>query len=706
MKDKHRETFKEEASELLAELEDSLLELERSPGDQELMGRVFRALHTIKGSGAMFGFDEIAAFTHEVETVFDLVRNGKVGVTKGLVDLSLAARDEIKALLHGNEPGFSERRQEIIAAIQELMPAPPEGGVEDRPAAPDFPDPDVLPSQELPVTYRICFRPAAEIFLRGTNPLTLFKELRELGECNVIAHAETIPSLAAINPEYCYTAWDIFLTTSRGLDAIQDVFIFVADESDLTIEVIDDGLKPEEDSNYKRLGEILVARGELNPEALDEVLNRRTLIGEALVKANLVNRDQVQSALVEQQHIRGVHKKRHEAQATGSIRVPSAKLDKLVDLVGELVTVQARLSQTADVLEDPQLLSIAEEVETLTGDLRDNVLNIRMLPIGTIFTKFQRLVRDLSAELGREVELSTSGAETELDKTVLDKLNDPLVHLIRNSIDHGIESPEVRVKSGKPGKGKLCLTAGHSGTQVVIRVEDDGVGLDREAIRAKAVGLGWLAPDAEIPDKELFAFIMAPGFSTAREITSVSGRGVGMDVVKKAIEALRGSIEINSRAGQGTAITIKLPLTLAIIEGLLVTIEDEFFVLPLAAVTECVELTREDVAKAHGHNIANVRGEIVPYIHLRERFQINGVPPAIEQIVITEMDHNRVGFIVDNVIGEQQTVIKSLGRIYQGVEGISGATILGDGTVALILDVPQLMHREILEPRAARLQGN
>jgi two-component system chemotaxis sensor kinase CheA len=272
-----------------------------------------------------------------------------------------------------------------------------------------------------------------------------------------------------------------------------------------------------------------------------------------------------------------------------------------------------------------------------------------------------------------------------------------LVHLLRNSVDHGMEPPEVRVQAGKPGKGKIVLAAAHSGAQVIIQVQDDGGGLDREAIRAKAVALGWLAAETEISDKELFAFIMSPGFSTAREITSVSGRGVGMDVVKKAIEALQGSIEINSQKGVGTTITIKLPLTLAIIEGLLVTIDHDHFVVPLSVVTECVELTREDVAGAHGHKIARVRDEIVPYIHLRERFEIQGQPPAIEQIVITEMNGNRVGLVVDQVIGEQQTVIKSLGRVYRGVAGISGATLLGDGTVALILDAPQLVQGQAVE---------
>ncbi|MBI4642438.1 MAG: chemotaxis protein CheA [Deltaproteobacteria bacterium] len=674
MKDKNREVFKEEAYELLAELEESLLALEQYPEDEELVGRVFRAMHTIKGSGAMFGFEDIASFTHEVETVFDLVRDGKVLVNKDLVDLSLAARDEIRAMLDGGEPEDVNKKQEIIAAFRGLIPG---ANVEATPVPPPAQAPEELSGEGVPVTYRIRFRPPADIFLTGTNPLHLLNELRQLGEFSVVAQTEAIPFLSDINPEHCYTSWDIFLTTSRGFDAIADVFIFVADDSELDIQVIDGGLEGAGD--YKKLGEILVERGDLDQNSLNRLLAPRQLIGEALIDTGLVSGDEVASALVEQRHVRATQKKRQETEGSASIRVPAAKLDKLVDLVGELVTVQARLSKTATDFNDPQLTSIAEEVERLTGELRDNALNIRMLPIGTIFSKFQRLVRDL-------------GAETELDKTVLERLNDPLVHLLRNSIDHGIEPPEVRLQAGKPGRGKIGLTAIHAGAQVIIQVKDDGGGLDKEAIRAKAVHMGWLAAEAEISDKELFNFIMSPGFSTTKEITSVSGRGVGMDVVKKAIETLRGTIEIDSQKGVGTVITIKLPLTLAIIEGLLVTIDHDYFVVPLSVVTECVELTREDVARAHGHKIAKVRDEIVPYVHLRERFEIEGQPPAIEQIVITEMNGSKVGLVVDQVIGEQQTVIKTLGRAYRSVEGISGATLLGDGTVALILDASQLVH--------------
>ncbi len=376
-----------------------------------------------------------------------------------------------------------------------------------------------------------------------------------------------------------------------------------------------------------------------------------------------------------------------------SLRVKSDRLDKLVNLVGEMVTVQARLSQFANGRVDAELMSVAEEVERLTWDLRDQVLTIRMLPIGGTFTKFRRLVRDLGAELGKDVILVSEGGETELDKTVIDQLNDPLVHLVRNSIGHGIESPAVRKAIGKSAKGRITLSAKHSGANVVLTVADDGAGLDVERIRAKAIEKGMISDHAELTEREVHALIFEPGFSTATEVSNVSGRGVGMDVVRQAIDALRGSIEVISEAGKGTTFSVKLPLTLAIIDGLLIDIAADHYVLPLSSVEECIELTRDESEQTHGRNLVKIRGEIVPYVRLRDEFRINGQRPDIEQIVIANLGGFRVGFVVDHVVGEHQTVIKNLGRMYQDVDGISGATILGDGRVALILDLPQLAGR-------------
>jgi len=363
-----------------------------------------------------------------------------------------------------------------------------------------------------------------------------------------------------------------------------------------------------------------------------------------------------------------------------------------VDLVGEMVTAQARLNQKASELNNSDLTLITEEIERLVAGLRDNTMSLRMLQIGVTFSSFKRLVRDLSAELGKEIILTTDGGETELDKTVIERLNDPLVHIIRNSIDHGIENPEVRKQAGKPAQGTINLSARHTGAHVAIQISDDGAGLDTQVIRAKALEKGLITLDENLTEKEIFQLIFAPGFSTAKSVTDVSGRGVVMDVVKINVESLHGTIEIESRKGKGTTITLKLPLTLAIIDGLMVNIGDDYFILPLSSVEECVELDKKKADKIKGRNILNVRGEVVPYIRLRDQFEIESEKPELEHMVITEVSGERIGFVVDNVIGGHQTVIKSLGPAFKDIQDVSGATILGDGTVALILDVNKLAH--------------
>ncbi len=688
--DAQREAFKEEAYELLSELESSLMELEENPEDIELIGQVFRAMHTIKGSGSMFGFMEIADFTHNVETVFDQVREGNIQVTRELVNLTLSARDHIKDLLNSSEGGEEvdqEKAESIISSLQLLLPegddAEEETSIEKAQEQPK--------KFETTATYRIRFRPAPEIFMTGTNPIHLLNELRDLGECIVTAHTNKIPLLDEINPEFCYIFWDIILSTNQGVNAIKDVFIFVEDDCDIKIQLIDGDGFDYESKTHSKLGEILVNRGDVEEETLTKVLGDQTRLGDLLVKEKIVSKASVESAIVEQNKIKEKVAVRKEKVIASSIRVPAEKLDQLVDLVGELVTVQARLTQKSETMNDPDLALISEDVEMLTAGLRDNAMSIRMLQIGTTFSNFKRLVRDLSNELGKNIELTTSGGETELDKTVIEKLKDPLVHIIRNSIDHGIESPEVREKEGKPETGKIHLTAEHSGANVLINISDDGKGLDPEVLKQKAEDKGIIPVDAVLTEKEALNLIFAPGFSTATVVTDVSGRGVGMDVVKKSIESLRGSIEMESVLGKGTTITLKLPLTLAIIDGLLVTIGNGYFVLPLLSVEECVELPRDKTAKDNGRHILNVRGEIVPYVLLRDEYNINEERPEVEQVVIMETNGKRIGFVVDNVIGGHQTVIKNIGSAFKAASDISGATILGDGTVALIIDVNKIL---------------
>jgi two-component system chemotaxis sensor kinase CheA len=639
-----KQSFREEAREILVELEAALLELNENTADLEIVGRIFRGLHTIKGSGAMFGFDQLAAFTHNLETAFDEVRNGRLPVGAELIDLTLSALDQIRALLEegaGGPPADPEACAQILSKVRKLAGIPAQQSAREK-APPSCPVPDTEPIRE----WHIRFAPGPDMIRNGANPFLLFEELRQLGGLSLRASMAAIPPLAELDPERCYVSWEMVLATAAGADAIRDVFIFVEDGCELTIEA--------------------AAATEATARALEE--------------------PRVQTP---------GRRSYDKPDNVSSLRVPAAKLDQFVDLVGELVTVQARLSELAGRLDDPEVAQVSEEIERLTSALRENSMNIRMLPIRATFEKFRRLVHDLARDLGKDVELTMEGADTELDKTVIDQLGDPLMHLIRNSMDHGISSPGVRAANGKRPTAAIHLSARHSGASVLIAVSDDGNGIDAEAVRRSAIEKGLVPADAQLTEAETFALIFQPGFSTAKKVTDVSGRGVGMDVVRQRVDSLRGTIEVVSKPGVGTTVTLRLPLTLAIIDGLLVGVGDACFVLPLANTLECIELTRADIEHANGKHLANVRGELIPYLRLREHFNIRTTRPAIEQIMIVETEEGRFGFAVDQVLGNCQTVIKSLGRFYRHVQVVSGATILGNGTVALILD-PQRLAQDAL----------
>lgn len=638
----HRQAFQDEARELLVELESALLALDQNRDDAEIVGRAFRALHTIKGSGAMFGFDDVAGFAHHLESAFDQLRKGQLTATSDLINLSLGAADQIKKMLDaaaGQGAADPNRSEAILTELRFLRSAPdPESFAAPVTTA-------AAPPQERgPVReWRIRFRPAPEAMLHGTNPLRLLSELRELGALRVDVDTSAIPSLSELDPERCYLAWDMVLATGAEPASIHDIFIFVENECELSIEPVD-GTAPVSQARVGSPSEIQRPAANSN---------------------------------------------------TSSIRVSAEKLDQLVNLVGELVTVQARLGELAARRDDPEVLAVSEEIDRLTSALRENSMSIRMLPLRATFERFRRLVHDLGAELHKEVELTVEGADTELDKTVIDQLNDPLVHLIRNSLDHGIETPEARRAACKPPTATIHLSAQHSGANVLIRVSDDGRGLDVEAVRARAIEQGLIHAGAQLSEAEVVSLILAPGFSTAREVSDVSGRGVGMDVVRRNVEGLRGSLEVASKPGAGVTVTLRLPLTLAIIDGLLIRVGQSYFVLPLSNSLECVELTSRDIQQAHGNHLANVRGQLVPYIRLREYFRIEEERPDREQVMVVETDHGRYGFAVDQVLGDHQTVIKNLGRLYRNASVVSGATILGNGTVALILDPHRLVQSVI-----------
>ena len=666
------QTFRIEANDLFEQLEAALLDIEDDPQNKELIDTAFRALHTIKGSGAMFGFDQAAAFTHHVENAFDMVRKGTLSVTRPLVEIALSAKDHIRSLIDAPEDADPVRGELILEDLTRLV-----GGNFAKAPAPPSP----TPKPEIKrTTYRIHVALARNSLMTGCNPLLLLDELRGLGDCSVVPVTGEVPPLDEIDPLSCYVQWHCLLTTEHPRSAIDDVFIFVLDDMELHVEEVE--VEP------KLLGEILVERGAVTPDLVQSVVEGQEKLGDRLVKEGVLSSDKLRAALAEQGHLKNEQDRAGKEGAV--IKVQAEKLDELMDQVGELVIAQARLRQLADKTGDLSLKSIVEEIERLSGHLRDVSMGIRMVPIGTLFSKFRRLVRDLSNELGKQVQLSWSGEETEIDKTVIERLHDPLVHLIRNSIDHGIEAAGQR-GAGKPPEGRVHLSAVHSGAQVLISIKDDGKGLDRDRIRAKAEETGLVAPDQEVTDAELFQLIFHPGFSTAQKITSVSGRGVGMDVVKRMIDALRGTIDIASTPGEGAVFTLRLPLTLAIIDGLLVRVAGERYVLPLSAVEECIELSPEDDARSTGRDFLNIRGDLVPFVRLRGLFDLHGPVSPHPKVVVVAAGEFRFGLVVDQILGGHQTVIKSLSKLHADIPTFSGATILGDGSVALILDIPRLL---------------
>lgn len=663
-----RSRFREEAREIISELETSLLELYERRSDAELVGRVFRAMHTLKGSGAMFGFDDLAAFTHDLETAFDEVRQGRLAVSAELVDLALAALDEIRAMVEGEGDGAAgsqEARAKILADVRRLTgSAGAAAAIVAEPAS----EPAGTAVSGPVSAWRIRFTPGPDLLRNGSDPLLLIRELGRLGRLTGRASLDALPPLRELDPERCYAAWEIELETAAGADAIRDVFIFVEDQCALEIE---------------KLGEPHAAPAR-EPAA---------------APAAVCPGDVTARGLEEQRRNAGRRSYDHPENTT-SLRVPAARVDQLVNLVGELVTVQARLSEVTARLDDAEAQGVSEEIERLTSALRESSMSMRMVPIRGTFERFRRLVHDLARTLGKDVELTIEGADTELDKTVIDQLGDPLMHLIRNSMDHGIEAPEVRAAAGKRASATIHLSARHAGGSVLIGVADDGAGIDAEEVRRRAIERGLTAADAALSEAEIFSFIFQAGFSTARQVTDISGRGVGLDVVRQRVESLRGSVSVASERGRGTSVTLRLPLTLAIIDGLLVTVGESAFVLPLAATLECIERSAQD-SGAVGGAMTNVRGELVPTIRLREYFGMDGEPPEREQIMVVESGSGRCGLVIDNVLGNCQTVIRSLGRLYRHVQAVSGATILGNGTLALILD-PQRLVQEAMRAQGIR----
>ncbi|MFC3703689.1 chemotaxis protein CheA [Devosia honganensis] len=639
------ETFRQEARELLDQLEAGLLDLEQDPSNADLVNSTFRALHTIKGSGAMFGFVAVAEFVHEFETTFDRIRKGQSRADTALIRVALDAKDHIHLLIESPhaEIGAGEK---ILASLHAIM----EGSAPAEAAA--TPEP---PASGAERKWRLEFYLPPDALLHGTNPLLLLEELAQIGPVSVTALTGRIPALDVLDPEIPHIGWRVDIEADDPAAAIDDVFLFLRDTMELTLAPLEDSVSiPHEPP----------AEPAESPRSARPSTPRRP--------------DNDRSDTVER-------------TAATSLRVPAERLDELMDRVGELVIAQARLSQIAGLSSDGALKTVAEELERLSSGLRDTTMGIRMVPIGTLFNRFRRLVHDLAGELGKPMEFITSGEDTELDKTMIERLADPLVHLIRNAVDHGLESADKRLAKGKPAKGKVQLSAVYSGAEVAISISDDGAGLDAARIRAKAEENGLITPDTKLTDQELYQLIFAPGFSTAGTVTSLSGRGVGMDVVKRTIDGLRGTIDLATVPGVGTTATLRLPLTLAIIDGMLVRVGNGRYTIPLAAVEECVELPEGIDAQGSGRNFLDIRGTLVPYLRLREVFDTGTPAEPHQKVVIVSSGEGRVGLVVDQIIGNNQTVTKQLSKLHSNLKSFSGATILGDGTVALILDTAHLV---------------
>ncbi|WP_121063763.1 chemotaxis protein CheA [Chachezhania antarctica] len=645
--------FVQEARDLLTGLEDQILELEggSTPGQ---IDEVFRILHTVKGSGGMFGYTDLAKFTHCFENAFELVRSGTLAVGPDLIELSLEARDLMVEFLDIGSDGpdsaallASDRSAKLMARIEEITGG--SGNALAPGAAEGAGGPAAGPA---PMTrFEITFRPHKDALRNGMRPELLVRELEDLGETDIGFDLSQTPALSALEPGDACLGWHVDVMSDCGRSAIDDVFIF-ADEAALTIS--EEVLEPAAETGGSDLADA----------------------GSPAAGAKPAAPSQSPAA----------------GRASESIRVASSRMDAMMDSLGELVIAQARLDAVSDSIGDTNLASVVEEVQRLVTGLRDATLSIRLLPIETVFSKFRRVVRDLSKELGKDVQLVAEGGDTEVDKTVIDRIGDPLAHLVRNAIDHGLETGEQRSAAGKNPRGTVRMSARQEGSEVLISVEDNGRGLDRDAIRAKAIEKGLLDEATDLSESEYYNLIFQPGFSTAAQLSSVSGRGVGMDAVRSMIDALGGSVDVVSRPGLGSRITLRLPVTMAIIEGLRVRLGESIYVIPLSTVEECVEMSAADMESRSGRMVLQIRDQMVPYLALDEIFGQPHSGQETRRVVIVRINGNEIGLVVDDIIGQGQTVIKSLSPYHRDIPGLGGATILGDGRVALILDVATLVR--------------
>ena len=699
------QTFFAESRELLAEMESALLVVVHAEPKEELVNAIFRAAHTIKGSSGLFGLDDMVAFTHGVESVLDEVRAGKLAITAPLVVLLLACCDHIGALVesvaydrHQSDDALLQAGVPLTTQLSAYLHAPPPATVTASPPTAANPVERIDGNTAHADHWHISLRFGPDILKNGMDPLSFLRYLETLGRITgIVTLPDAIPDADVMDPERCYLGFELAFDSQADKSTIENVFEFIRDDCDLRIlpphsriaEYVDLIQRlPGQPGQPARLGELLVACGTLTAQELDTALQTQTTTPTTQIGTILIEQHRVQPAVVEAALTKQKQVKDQAAQESRSIRVDADKLDDLINLVGELIIAGAGVNLIARRAQLAELEESAAKLSSLVQDVRDSALQLRMVKIGATFSRFQRVVHDVARETGKDIALLVQGEETELDKTVVEKIGDPLTHLVRNAIDHGIETADIRIALGKPAQGSVMLDAYHDSGAIVITVSDDGGGLKRDRILAKAVERGLIEAGRELADSEIYDLIFEPGFSTASAVTNLSGRGVGMDVVKRNITALRGSVSVSSTEGVGTAVTVRLPLTLAIIDGFQVSIGQSVFVIPLDMIEECIAYTAEP-----GRDYTNLRGQVLPLIRLRALFNVDGAPARRENIVVLKHAGQRAGLVVDALLGEFQTVIKPLGEIFNQVSCISGSTILGSGDVALILDVPALVRQ-------------
>ena len=725
--DQFKQKAIEEAHELISGLEDSLLVLENDSDDKDNIAKVFRIMHTLKGNSAMFGFNYIAEFTHHIESIYDLVRNDKLKLNKDIFDITLFSVDHLKILLEdinlenaSNKKSHTDFLNKLIDFVKKINTLLDSGAefidldegkekekkptkekkvkkaeketeeekveVEKIEEKVEIPAEPVKKQEEKICSFIISFKPVKEILQTGSNPLYLLDDLNNLGKCKTYVEVKDIPSLDNLNPITCHVAWKIILSTKETVNSIKDVFIFV--ESDCTIDI---NLISEDDvfnrADFDDYSEQLLSISERSNILETEFTFRDSIEHEEQKKSE--EEDKCASFQDVQQTGR---KQVANKESITSIRVSSERLDVLMNLVSELVTTQARLSLFAESNVNSELSIVAENVQKLTRQLRDIAFSICLIPIQNILTRFHRLVRDLSTELNKEVELFIEGSETELDKSIIESLSDPIMHILRNSLDHGIEDAAVRLKAGKPAKGTILIKAYYSGANVIIKITDDGAGIDLDKVKNKAISKGLVPSDANLSRKYLLELLFLPGFSTAEKVTGVSGRGVGMDVVRRKIMDIRGEVDVDTKLGHGTSITIKLPLTLSIIDGLLVSIDGVCYIISLSVIDKCYAVMHSQVMTAY-NNVIILDGVQVPFYYMREEFDSTSQAPDMEQVIVVRYEESKVGIVIDKVIGEYQAVLKPLGKMYKEQDMISGASILGDGTIALVLDTNKIIKK-------------